>query len=381
MSAFHQMGHDSRNLLDEADLLHYQGAILSPVNYGPDQVAEQIAHCRPREGFQTYFDPQLYVPTTERGHLREWAYFPPDVDTADLSSDGWWRQLVKRLREAVEGLTPTAVCSPAIVPTVFGRNDYFEQLVNVGSMLQEELEGTELTPIQTCVVSLAELALTDRAEAVASIISRTACASVYLLLLSELEPRRELAAVDELKGAMWLINALSAAGLAVTVGCSSADLVLWKAAGAANCATGKFFNLRRFNRSRWEEPTQGGGQLAYWFEEALLGFLRETDLLRLKDLGLLSESSEANPYGRRILEQIETEPEKAWVALGWRQYMHWFADMELRLEHGEEARTLLQIAERNWLQLEDQDVLMEEPRNDGSWLRPWRRALAEFRRR
>jgi hypothetical protein len=56
-------------------------------------------------------------------------------------------------------------------------------------------------------------------------------------------------------------------------------MILWKAAGATNCATGKFFNLRRFTISRFEEPdSSGGGQLGYWFEKALLGIPSEFGL-------------------------------------------------------------------------------------------------------
>jgi hypothetical protein len=39
----------------------------------------------------------------------------------------------------------------------------------------------------------------------------------------------------------------------------------------------------------------------------------------------------------------------------------------------------LKNAEENWLALEDQNVLLDEPRNDGSWIRPWRQAINRFR--
>jgi hypothetical protein len=38
MSAYHQMGHDSENLLWTEDLAKYRGAILSPVNYDQAKV-------------------------------------------------------------------------------------------------------------------------------------------------------------------------------------------------------------------------------------------------------------------------------------------------------------------------------------------------------
>ena len=43
-------------------------------------------------------------------------------------------------------------------------------------------------------------------------------------------------------------------------------------------------------------------------------------------------------------------------------------------------RGLIREAENRWMQMEDKDVLMEESRNAGQWIRPWRQALGDFRR-
>ena len=167
--------------------------------------------------------------------------------------------------------------------------------------------------------------------------------------------------------------------LQVIVGFSSSDVVLWKAAGATSCATGKFFNLRRFTKSRFEEPASGGGQLPYWIEESLFAYLRETDVIRVRDEGLISETSTRNPVSQPIFDAIAAG--QPWLALSWRHYMWWFADFEGRAARGEiDLRFLLQQAENNWLTLQDRDVLFEEPRNNGGWIRPWRQALADFRK-
>lgn len=42
MPAYHQMGHDSENLLWAPELGQYRGAILSPVNYDQAKVGAQI---------------------------------------------------------------------------------------------------------------------------------------------------------------------------------------------------------------------------------------------------------------------------------------------------------------------------------------------------
>ena len=67
MPAYHQMGHDSENLLWTEELSTFGGAILSPVNYGQSKIASQIEWAREQSSFETVFDPQLYVPNSDRG--------------------------------------------------------------------------------------------------------------------------------------------------------------------------------------------------------------------------------------------------------------------------------------------------------------------------
>lgn len=374
------MGHDSENLLWTDGLDQYRGAILSPVNYGQDKTAAQVGWARDRGGFETIFDPQLYVPNSERGCLREWTYFPDDVDTADLASDTWWERLLNTLVDVCTTMRPTAVCSPAIMPGTYP-DDYFARMVTIGDQLFTRLMDSGIRTMQTAVVGMPELATPDRPMAIASILSRARTSHIYLVLVSRTEPRRELVEVEEIKGAMRLIAAMQSAGLEVTVGFSSSDVILWKAAGASHCATGKFFNLRRFTRTRFEEPGgSGGGQLPYWFEESLMTFLRQSDLQRIIPMDLPNLDPSPNPFGVQILEQMATDPGRAWLALAWRQFMFWFADVENRLETGAiTSAALLRNADSNWRTLDDSEFLMEERRNVGEWIRPWRRALAEFR--
>jgi len=157
----------------------------------------------------------------------------------------------------------------------------------------------------------------------------------------------------------------------VTIGYCSSDILLWKAAGATNGATGKFFDLRRFTRTRFDEPVRGGGQLEYWFEQSLMAFLRQSDLQRASRVDVLSDVSRQSPCYDSVVQQIGTG--KAWLALGWRQYMHWFRQTESAIqERVPDVDAVLAQAEDNWEVLKAKKVLMEEVANDGRWLRPWR---------
>ena len=378
MPAFHQIGHDSENLLFEPQLGRFAGAILSPLNYTPEETAGQISELRKRENFQTILDPHLYRPQSDRLQLPTWSYYPKDVETADLSSDKWWSELVEGVAKAAIDLGPDAVCSPAIAPKSY-TDEFFADLVAHGNLLQKSLGGTKVRPIQTVIVNLPELGTANRSMSIASIVSASHVQDCMLVIVGNTEPRRELADPEELKGAMRLIASLEAAGQRVTVAACSSDMILWKAAGATNCATGKFFNLRRFTLSRFEEPSGGGGQLGYWFEESLLAFLRQSDVLRVQARDMLSDASKSNPFSEQILAAIPAK--KAWVALGWRHFLYWFVDAVSRLETGGvTAEELVNGADSNWAKIESMKppLLMEERQNDGSWVRQWRRALVEF---
>lgn len=378
MSVYHQMGHASINLVKEKNLNQFKGAILSPVNYREDQIIEQIKDMHTIDGFETIFDPQLYFPRTERGHLQEWSYFPDEVDTAIVGQESWWEEVVEDVISTCKTISCQAACSPAFAPKNY-TSDYYTMMINLGNYFTEKLEGTTITPLQTVLIGLKEITSSESALRISSIVSKSTAERVYLIFVSDTIPRREFSDTDELKNAMKIIALLEEAGIEVLVGFSSTDFVLWKAAGATSCATGKFFNLRRFTSSRFEEPSNGGGQLPYWFEENLLAFLRESDLIRIIRSNLVKDVYSNNPYSVEILNHLKNNPEKAWLALSWKQYMFAFADLEKRIEDGySDVSQLLMNSEDNWLKADEKNILMEESRNNGDWIRIWRRALLEF---
>jgi len=385
MAVYHQMGHHSNNLIDLQDMSTYAGAIFSPINCTETEAASQGEGAKQsKANFEIILDPQLYVPATERGKLRKWSYFPKDVDTADFTDARWWTELNKKLAGACKKIKANAVCSPVVIPKVFD-DKYYANAVRVGSELCALMQKDGINVMQTALVSFAELGSGTRPLEVASIISGTDADRVYLVLVGSTPPRREIAEVDELKGAMQLINALERNKVPVTVGFCSSDILLWKTAGASGCASGKFFNLRRFTRQRFEEPAEGGGQLPYWFEEELMAFLRQGDLLRIRKHGLLGEASRRNPFGQQILAQIDEAERtrtklKPWLAISWRQFLYWFADVESRLSKGTvDAEYLLKAGDANWSRLDKDKVLMEERGNDGTWVRAWLNAVNEYK--
>lgn len=376
MAVFHQMGHHSANLLECDECQRYRGAILSPVNYAEEDIGLQIERLS-HSGFEMVLDPQLYYPQSDRGLLATWQYFPEDADTADPTLLSWWHSIVDSLMETVRRIRPTAVCAPAVVPRQFN-DEYYHLMFRVAQQLTEGLCEDGISVLPTILLRMEDLAIPDRSAQIASIATSLDTNRAYLVFITTADPRREIRETEEIKGAMRLLSYLEGATMSTLVGFSSSDLLLWKFAGAADVASGKFFNLRRFTESRFAPPPEGGGQVPYWFEESLMAFLRESDLVRVRQAELLSESSLANPAGRRILEKLDTGEGEAWLADSWRQFLWWFDDFERRWTQGDvSADPFLEQVEWNWRRLEDARILMEEPANDGGWIRPWRRAVLE----
>lgn len=379
MPAFHQMGHQCENLLSCENLNQFCGAILSPVNYNQEEIKQQIDNYG-ISGFEMIFDPQMYYPLSQKGKLQSWSYMPNDYYTADMTSDSWWDQIISRLVEKILEISPDSVCTPIPVPRVFP-NEYYVAMTRLANTVYKKLQSENISVLQTIIVNIAELSNFRRVHEIASIVTTSGIQRAYIIFYNQTTPRQELRNVDELEGAMLFINLLEKAGMRVLIGYCSSDIILWKEAGATNCATGKFFNLRRFTPSRWDDEEGGRGQLPYWFEEGLLAYLRESDISRIQRGEIISEASKKNPYSGSIQQKMTSG--NPWVGLGWRQYLYWFANVEQRFSTGEvNADMLLLKAEGNWKiinELRDPIVLMEEERNNGDWIRPWRRAVNEFR--
>lgn len=376
MSVFHQIGHNSMNLVNEPDLGQYCGMVCSPLNYTELDIAGQV-HSLPKT-FKTIFDPQLYFPRSERGHLKEWSYFPNDFESADQSNLGWWSNICDLIIDSCNKMGCNAVCSPCLLPARF-TDEYYGFCVEVGNYIHKLANDIGMESYQTAIIDYDSVGELKQPEIISSILSRSNSNNIYLIITSDVEPRRELSDAASLTGIMKTIWLLTQAGMNVFVAFCSSEFVLWKYAGAEMFATGKFFNLRRFTKSRFDEPSGGGGQLPYWFEKNVMAYLREGDLLRLQKANMINPDYMNNPYSVEILNLLQNSPGTAWLALSWKNYLFSFASLDQDISSGKiSIKDLLINAEKSWAELDDKNILMEEIKNDGAWIRKWRIAINDL---
>jgi hypothetical protein len=383
MSAYLQLGHDSISLVAAGELADFSGVVLSPVNSSPADLRRDVTRARDIDDMDVVLDPQLYFPAQERGHLAQYKYYPSDFETADRNSDAFWSALIEDVSLLAEQLGVNAVCSPVFVPKKYD-NRYFERCMRNYELLRERLSG--IRPIMTVCVSFNEFGDANDAYNLSSRLTQVEPDEAYIILTADVKPRRELSDRESIVGMLAFLRSLEEAHCETLVSHCSSELILLKAAGVSNVASGKYFNLRRFTAGRFKEDEESGGKnMPYWFEEGLLAFLRQEDIIRIRRArlrGILRQGESDNPYGRKIMDQVETSPASAWIGLGWRQYLTWFSRTEARLsgdDASKEVSKILVKAEQNWKALRSANVVMQESTNDGSWIEPWQRAFAEFR--
>lgn len=388
MSAYMQMGHDTENLVGENSLKLFKGIVLSPVNRSPAELSANVGKFREKGEYDIILDPQLYFPRTKREKLAKQPYFPKDIDsTADFTSKSWWNDINKKLIKFADKIDVDKIASPVILPKVFDEG-YYEVCAETCFNLNNKLSDTNIETLCSVMVFMSQLTKDENVFKISSILSEIDSVGYYIIFVTNVEPRREFSESDELTGAMHLIKLLKDTGREVLVSHTSSDMILFKAAGASSCASGKFFNLRRFTISRFEEPSKkGGGQLEYWFEQSLFAFLRKGDILRLLDNDfeyLIGHKFSDNTWSKVILEKFGNNPTAPWLKESWRQYLCWFAETENFLSKNDamvSVREWLLNSEKNWDALENDDLLFEERKNNGSWLRSWRQALRDFRKK
>lgn len=378
MAAYLQMGHDSWNLIGDADGGNYAGIVLSPVNNGPASVRDRLARLgAARADMEVILDPQLYNPAANRGLLSEWSYYPIDFETADHSDPRWW---VSRGREVVAdavNLGLQAVCTPAFLSRRYD-DDYYRFIVDIGNEVRTEASRADLDTLLTVIIPIRDLANPVRAYEIASIVSSSDCDRVYLtFLVEDIAQREPILDAAGLATAVHLVRLLSRQ-LRVHVAFCSHDLVMWKFSGATDVSTGKFMNLRRFSPSRWQEDDTVGRINSYWNEGSLLTLLRDQDVLRLDRAKWYDgEMFADNPAAARIMNTLRTGGGEAWLKHSWRQYLRWVSTVEEQWMDPSEAELSLESSDRKWGELERDRIQLLDRFNEGVHVRAWLNAVRE----
>lgn len=382
MAAYLQMGHDSWNLLNDDSLSNFGGVILSPVNDDPEKIIGRLAALGDRKNhLDVVFDPQLYNPSSDRGQLSSWSYFPSDFETALRGDLTWWSATAAKVVQAATVVDADVVCSPAFQPKTF-TDDYYRLVVSIADATKLIATDAGIETQITAIVPMSELSNPIKASTIASILSSSDCDRVYLMFLDDTPAKEQYKDSEALPTAIHLVRILSEA-MRVQVAFCSHDAAIWKFAGAQDLTSGKFMNLRRYSPKRWsEDDTKGGTQISYWNEGSMLTLIREADVLMLDRDGFFENYDfSSNSASSEIIEILRSKSGKPWQALSWRQYLRWLSNTDAELNSPEIVLSQLEFADKKWDIFSRKRLLFTDRFNDGSWVRTWLNACNEAARR
>jgi len=387
MAFYLQMGHDSKNLIGETDLEEMTGIVLSPVNETTTDLSTIIDMVSQENEFRIIFDPQLYYPHSHKGKLGGHPYYPENFITNFGESTEWWTSMNASILEYALSLGVNTILSPLRSPREWN-SSYLKTIIDTGNNLITQSEG-KLSIIQTVLMNIDSISGADnenRRQEFASVLMHSEADEYALIFQIGGNPRHEIRIDSEIYGMMDFIRLLRNTGKKITVLYCHSFFPLLHLAGADNFTSGKFFNLRSFSPGRWDENDQaGGGQTAWWFEQGLLAFLREGDILKLISKGhpnLIGNGFSNSSWSSKILPNIQSPERVPWVADSWRQWLSWFGKMEHHLSQEKQKSSyvwdLLNSASQNWNEITGHHVYMSDNINDGGWISAWRQALADF---
>lgn len=383
MSSYLQMGNQNQNLVGEIDLDNFSGIVLSPLNNTPEELLLYVSKFKKIKKYDIVLDPQLYYPRTLKDKIKLHPYFPKDFDTSDYSSLGWWKEINSKLLDYAKYLEINTIISPTIDPKT-NNLDYYKLAVDVSNDLNNINKDKSIPKMwSSIIIEINSICNDTYLMELASIISLSESDGFYIIFKSDLASRQEYNDEQQIKAMMSLISQLNILKKEIMISFSGSDMVLFKLAGATHCGTGNFWNLRRFTKARFEESPNGGGQSGYLFEHNLMSFLRESDIKRISRSiysDYIPSILSNNYWTNKIFQDFKRYPGKPWVRLGWRQYLSWFSKIESMLNKSDTKKLVnewLKEAEDRWLLLEDANILMEEQKNNGKWLRAWRQAAIE----
>ncbi|MGO1070753.1 hypothetical protein [Lysobacter sp. CA199] len=252
-------------------------------------------------------------------------------------------------------------------------------IADIGDQTRDIATSHHLDCLLTAVIPLYHLSDPQRAMEIASILSGSKCERMYLTFLVEDIPQRQpLKDSSALASAIHLVRMLSK-HLRVHVAFCAHDLVLWKAAGAADISSGKYLNVRRFSPSRWSPEEREGRMVPSWNDERLLTLTRDQEVLRLDRVGWHNDIDIAkNPASLEILSILRSGTGKPWLRLSWIQFLNWCVATEREIRSIEAGDVLLRKSYDDWTYaIEELKLLFTDRFNDGAHVREWLNAIRE----
>jgi hypothetical protein len=315
-----QIGHNGHLLADDILSEGYaDGAILSPADY---ELSDNISISNTIHGEEgdVLFDPQFYIPRTERPGLSTYSYFDEfgggDFETSGVLSEV--DELVRGILSTQDQLEVDAYISPARFLDVFSepKIEIWVELTEAFLEIVDD-EGRDIPVFASLPVYQTSLIDVEQRTNLLNRITQFDTDGFYVSAKFDNEVRYPLTGSSNVYAFLDLLNTLKRARYEIIVGHTHQIAHLLFGIGVDAFASGHYQNLRAFDTRRWDpEDEQGGGRLvSKYYSDKILNELRvdpELDLMYQKSNFDIETIRTPSPYDEDLFDSSIPPSASGW---------------------------------------------------------------------
>lgn len=306
-----QIGHNGHLLAEDlVDNDHADGAILSPADFEFEK-NKSISTAVSSAGGTVLFDPQFYIPRTQRPDLASYPYFQEygghEFDTSNIFDEG--DKIARQILSVQDQLEVDAYITPARFLDVVSDHK-IEQWIELTEefLTAVDSEGRDIPVFASLPIYQSSLVDVDHRTDLLNRITQFDIDGFYVSAEFDEEDRYPLVGSANIYAFLDLINRLKRARYEVLIGHTHQIAHLFFGIGADAFASGHYQNLRAFDTRRWDpEDEQGGGRIVIkYYTDKLLNELRvdpELDLMYQKTDFDLDTIRQESPYDTDLFDQ------------------------------------------------------------------------------
>jgi len=382
LNIFHQVGHNSSWNVESFEKDHCgDGLILSPVHQAPSMIEK----LDPKTRSASLFDPQFYVPSSQKPKLLQYDFFPESVSSSGFATIGF-ESLVKLSAEKCLAFQREMGFRRLAVPTRFLDQMYSnyvdrQRAFSVDAFM-EQISSSE----EVCLILAVTGAMIEDEGFRTKLLSwATSYPNVVELCINYSLQRdsKQVSNPDFLVSCHRLGQEMQAIGLSVTWGHQNTEALLMAAQGDVSVSIGSFENTRIFSTDKFivtDEDRRGPKARVY--VAGLLNWVQfeQAKEIRSKLPSLWNEIYNPTKYSEEAFAQA-LEPTFNQSPL----YKHYFLNMSVEIRHIDSMkvgdrkaflRQKIEFAQVAYAQIAKSIQL--ERHGQGGYLSTWLKAVDQF---
>lgn len=380
LGLLHQVGHNSNwNVESFENDLCGDGLILSPLH----QAMATVERLKPATRAASIFDPQFYLPNSRKPKLQTYPFFPEQI-AGGFQTSTFGPHASAVARDCINFQIAQGF-RKVVVPTRFINQpfpDYFDQ--HNAFTVDAFMEHAGDRPLCLCLAVTAPMIQhpTWRQSLLNWITSFPAVDEVYLMY-EHVRDYKQVQDGDFLRDCLRFFSDVLSTGLALTVGYTNTEGLLFAASGDLNITMGSFENTRIFSVDKFvESEGERRGPKARIYLAGLMNWVQFEDAKRIRQLA------------PDVWERVYLETTWAEIALGqdveptFNQaplYKHYFLNMQQQVDRlrqipiQDRRLFLLERVEEALAAYRDLSLVVQlEKHGQATHLQGWRTALQSF---